>query len=231
MRSTLGGGGPSLPGDGRSDAELMAGVEGANGDAFAVLFRRYGRLVRRVAADILHDAGEAEDVTQEVFLEIYRKASLYDSSRGSVRGWLLQYAYHRALRRKLALSRRVAYDSLPLDRLSVPPASARRLTRDECRWVIRAGLRQLPERQRATLELACFEQLPLRDVADRLGVSIGCTRHYYYRGLAHLRAWARSLMSQARLPHGTRVDSRGARRQTQPVSFREPIKLVPGQAE
>ena len=50
---------------------------------------------------------------------------------------------------------------------------------------------ELPERQRATLELACFEELSLRDVAERLGVSVGCTRHYYYRGLARLQAWAR----------------------------------------
>lgn len=214
MRSTHRGGGSSRLGDGPPDAELMADVEAANGDAFAALFRRYGRLVRRVAADILRDAGEAEDVTQEVFLEIYRKASLYDPSRGSVRVWLLQYAYHRALRRKLALSRRVAYGGVPLDRLAAPPASARRLTRDECRWVIRAGLRELPERQRATLELACFEQLSLRDVADRLGVSIGCTRHYYYRGLAHLQAWARTATSPVRLTteHSSNQTERVGRR-------------------
>src|SRR4029450_10755367 len=65
------------------------------------------------------------------------------------------------------------------------------LTRDECRWVLRSGLAQLPERQRTTLELTCFEDLTLRDVAERLGVSVGCTRHYYYRGLARLQQWAR----------------------------------------
>jgi RNA polymerase sigma-70 factor, ECF subfamily len=176
----------------RSDAELMADMLTANGEALETLFGRYVRLIRRVAVDILRDRGEAEDVTQEVFLEIYRKAHLYDPSRGSVRVWLLQYAYHRTLRRKAALRRRASYRGEPLDHAEAPVDAGRNLlTRDECRWVIRSGLARLPERQRATLELACFEELSLRDVADRLGVSVGCTRHYYYRGLARLRAWAR----------------------------------------
>lgn len=173
------------------DAELMAGMHVTNGDALAALFRRYVRLVYRVAFDILRDAGEAEDVTQEIFLEIYRKAHLYDPSRGSVKVWLLQYAYHRSLGRKDALRRRAAYGSEPLDEVErLAHGRPWDLTREECRWVIRAGLAQLPERQRATLELACLEELSLRDVAERMRVSLGCARHYYYRGLARLRSWA-----------------------------------------
>src|SRR5688572_24200545 len=179
----------------RSDAELMADMRATDGDALAALFYRYGRLVYRVAVGILRDAGEAEDVTQEVFLEVYRKAHLYDPARGSVRVWFLQYAYHRTLRRKAALSRRAAYRGEPLDVVDLltgrrqPP-----LTPDECRWVITAGLERLPVNQRRTLELTCFDELSLRDVADRLGVSLGCARHYYYRGLARLRTWARAVL-------------------------------------
>jgi RNA polymerase sigma-70 factor (ECF subfamily) len=178
----------------RTDAELMADVHARNGDALEALFRRYVGLVRRVAVEILRDRAEAEDVTQEVFLEIYRKAHLYDPARGSVRVWLLQYAYHRTLRRKSALRRRAAYGGEPLDDVELLAERGRRtLTREECEWVIRAGLARLPERQRTTLELACFEELTLRDVAARLGVSVGCTRHYYYRGLARLKLWARAV--------------------------------------
>jgi RNA polymerase sigma-70 factor, ECF subfamily len=173
-----------------ADADLMAGVQSANDDALAMLLSRYWCLVHRVAADILRDAGEAEDVTQEVFLEIYRRAHLYDPARGSVRGWLLQYAYHRSFRRKAVLRRRAAYRGEPLDEVPVARPDARHLTCEERRWMIRAGLAQLPERQRTTLELACLEELSLRDVAERLRVSLGCARHYYYRGLARLRAWA-----------------------------------------
>jgi RNA polymerase sigma-70 factor, ECF subfamily len=190
-----------------SDAELVAGLKIADGDALDALFRRYARLVYRVALDILRDAGEAEDVTQEVFLEVYRKAHQYDARRGSVRVWLLQYAYHRALRRKAALRRRAAYGGEPLDeRERAPRGLWRDLTPEEGRLVIRAGLARLPEKQRATLELACFEELTLRDVAERLGVSIGCTRHYYYRGLARLQAWAGGSAAAARAPRKPAMD-------------------------
>lgn len=176
---------------GKPDAELLADLRVAAGEALASLFDRYARLVYRIAVDILRDRGEAEDVTQEVFLEIYRKAHLYDPRRGSVRVWLLRCAYHRSLRRQAALRRRAAYGGEPLDLLETRAAGYRwQLTRDECRWLVRAGLAQLPERQRATLELACLEEFSLRDVAKRLDVSFGCARHYYYRGLARLRAWA-----------------------------------------
>lgn len=185
-----------------NDVELMRELCAGNGDALEGLFCRYVRLVYRVAAGILKDKAEAEDVTQEVFLEVYRKAYLYDPSRGSVRAWLLQYAYHRGLRRKAALERRAAYRGEPLDVAeTVLQDDRQRLTREECRWVLRAGLAQLSDRQRTTLELTCFEDLTLRDVAARLGVSVGCTRHYYYRGLARLQAWARVAEGRAADAH------------------------------
>jgi len=178
----------------KSDAELVADLHGSNGDALDALLRRYARLVHRVAANILRDPTEAEDITQEVFFEISRKAHLYNPERGTVKGWLLQYAYHRTLRRKSDLRRRAAYHGEPIDQLEVrgDRMHARQplLSRQERRWLLTAGLEQLPERQRRTLELVCLEELTLRDVADRLCVSLGCARHYYYRGVARLRSWA-----------------------------------------
>lgn len=178
-----------------SDAELVAGMH-AEGESLRTLFGRYARLIHRVAAHILGDAAEAEDVTQEVFFELYRKAHLYDPSRGSVRVWFLQYTYRRTLRRKAKLRHRAAYRAEPIEIADTPiELGTRRLTPEECRWVIRAGLAQLPACQRTTLELTWFEGLSLREVADRLGVSLGCARHYYYRGLGRLRAWARLALS------------------------------------
>jgi RNA polymerase sigma-70 factor (ECF subfamily) len=200
----------------RTDAELLSDICADNPEALAPLVERYGRLVTGIARRILRDHGEAEDVTQEIFLEIYRKAHLFSAERGSVRVWLLQYVYRRAIRRKAALRRRAAYrgeriESLDTFRPGRPPW----LSPDECRWILHSGLDQLPAFQRATLELTCFEDLPLRDVAARLGVSVGCTRHYYYRGLERLRRWA----------------SRIAVRRANAVATGQPIELVARQTQ
>lgn len=183
--------GHQVHGSQKADADLVAEMQVPGGDALDALFHRYVRLVYRVAVDILCDEGEAEDVTQEVFLEIYRNSHLYDPSRGAVRVWLLQYAYQRSLRRKNTLRRRAVYNGAPLEEVERHIEGHRHgLTRQECRWVVRTGLAQLTERQRTTLELAYLQEVSLHDVARELRVSFGCARHYYYRGLAQLRAWA-----------------------------------------
>src|SRR5215468_2967035 len=82
-------------------------------DALGVLFDRYYRLIFDVAKRILRDRGEAEDLMQDVFIEVYRKADLYDSSRGSVKTWLLQYAYHRSFNRRKYLALRSFYNASP----------------------------------------------------------------------------------------------------------------------
>lgn len=191
------------------DAALVAALHEADGDALAALFRRYARLVYRVAVGILHDEAEAEDVVQDVFLEIYCKAHQYDPSRGPVRVWLLQYAYHRSLRRKDSLRRRVAYGGESLDRIDRLTVGYReRLTREECRWVLHTGLAQLSARQRRAIELTYLEDLSLRDVAERLRVSLGCARHYYYRGLTRLRAWAQLAAASGPVDDGTASSGR-----------------------
>lgn len=198
---------------GKPDAELVAEMLQPGSDALATLIARYVRLVHRIAAGILRDDSEAEDVTQEVFLEIYRKAHLYDPARGTVRVWLLQYAYRRSLRRRDLLRRRAAYNGEPLQGVDVAPRGRPPgLTPQESRWFVRQGLAVLTDTQRTTLERACFEEATLREIASELRVSLGCARHYYYRGLARLRAWANGRVDtrereQGRASHGCRSAS------------------------
>lgn len=173
------------------DEELIEHLERGNHDALAVIFDRYHRLIFSVAQRILRDAAEAEDVLQEIFLEVYRVASKYDPARGSVRVWLLQFAYHRSLNRRQALTRRRFYDSGDRSeraaRSYAIPERWNGLTRDEWTRAIRQGLDALDERQRVTIELALFKQLTLREVAAEMVQPLGNVRHYYYRGLKRLR--------------------------------------------
>ncbi len=176
---------------GLEDPELIAEAARQNHDALAVLFDRYQRLVFHVARRIVQDEAEAEDLTQEVFFEIYKKASHYDPARGTVKVWLLQYAYHRSFSRKAALARR-RHAREPLTpavlRASNPSDERRRgLTRDEWAWAVRQALASVHEKQRNTIELAFFGQLTMREIAAKTSQSFGNIRHYYYRGLKHLR--------------------------------------------
>jgi hypothetical protein len=73
----------------------MHELQTGNTDASAVIFKRYHRLAHITALHILRDAAEAEDLTQSIFLELYRKAGQFDTCRGTLKVWLLQYSHSR----------------------------------------------------------------------------------------------------------------------------------------
>src|SRR5438874_2366962 len=75
----------------RSDEALMAHLQAGHADVLAIIFDRYYRLVLSVAMKILRDVGEAEDLMQNVFLEVFKSAVQFDPSRGTLKVWILQY--------------------------------------------------------------------------------------------------------------------------------------------
>ena len=87
-----------------ADEDFIERLKQGDDDALAALFRRYHRLVLSVALKILRDPGEAEDLLQEVFLEIYRKAGQFDRTIGSAKTWILQCAYYKSLSRRRYLA-------------------------------------------------------------------------------------------------------------------------------
>ena len=93
-----------------TDDQLMVQLQEGVNDALAVLFERYHRLVFSIALKIVRDRGEAEDVTQNVFLEIYSSVAQFDPVKGTLKVWLLQYAYHRAFNWKRRLNTRNFYN-------------------------------------------------------------------------------------------------------------------------
>src|SRR4026209_503938 len=93
-----------------TDEDVMEQLREGHPNALPILFDRFHRLVLKIALRILRDPGEAEDVMQEIFLEIFRKAGQFDPARGSTKTWILQYAYHRSLSRRQYLGLRHFYD-------------------------------------------------------------------------------------------------------------------------
>src|SRR6266849_7563625 len=172
-----------------SDEELMQYVTSGHHDALAILFERYHRLVFDVAVRIVRDPGEAEEVVQTVFLDIYRAMANFDSRKGIPRVWILQYAYHRALHRKRHLVSNHFYHWEELE--SAVEVGVRRSLAGELPEIVRLAeqmLEKLKPRQRAVLEMTYYEGLTAEEIANRLGETAHVVRHDLHRGLGALGA-------------------------------------------
>jgi RNA polymerase sigma-70 factor, ECF subfamily len=176
------------------DDALMAQIRDGSREALAVLFRRYARLVRAVAMRILRDHSEADDLLQDLFLFVHRNCSIFDSSRASVRSWIVQMTYHRAIDRRRYLNSRHFYTRLGLDGVAglLDPRSQGR--EDDSLFSSLVGtttveglLGTLTEDQRNTLNLHFFEGYTFAEIAVKLDQSLGNIRNHYYRGLDKLR--------------------------------------------
>jgi RNA polymerase sigma-70 factor, ECF subfamily len=142
---------------------------------------------------ILRDEAESDDLVQELFLFIYRKAEFFDPTQCATRSWIVQMTYHRAIDRRRYLEARNHYahvefgvtqdKEIKIGESSFDRALASAL--DSPR--IEKALAALTEDQRQTLSLYFYDGYTLQEIAARLGQSVGNTRHHYYRGLDALR--------------------------------------------
>jgi RNA polymerase sigma-70 factor, ECF subfamily len=166
------------------DEDLVRELRRGADEALTVLFERHYRQLFNLARRVLRDIGEAEDLIQEVYLQIYRDADKFDPSRGGVRNWMLHYTYRRSLNRLKYLKIRGHYD----EHSAAGPAAGRhaRSTADRD-WSIRESLGRLSRNERQVIEDVCFEGLLLREIAERDGESLSNIRNYYYRGIRKLR--------------------------------------------
>jgi RNA polymerase sigma-70 factor (ECF subfamily) len=175
------------------DDEVMAHLQAGFNDALAALFDRYHRLVLSIALKIVRDAGEAEDVMQSVFLEIFRSVAQFDPAKGSTKVWILQYAYHRAINRRQYLNARKFYDQANPEDVDTGshatdlPFSG--FSQHELKHLLRQGLSTLSGSQKQVVELVSYDGLSMKEIADKTGDSLSNVRHHYYRGLQKLRSF------------------------------------------
>lgn len=177
-----------------SDETLIARVCSDDSDALGLLFSRYARLVWTIAHRILRNSEEADDLLQDLFLLVRRRAAVFDSSKGSVRSLLIQMCYQRAFSRRRDLARQNFYHSgEALENLILAKRSLSAPFYDESleahcgKMALQKAIEDLSFEQRETLHLSFFEGHTLEEIAVRLDQSYGNVRHHYYRGLAKLR--------------------------------------------
>jgi RNA polymerase sigma-70 factor (ECF subfamily) len=171
-----------------SDAELLHAVARGDESALAALYDRYNSILLGLLLRILHSRSEAEDVLQEVFLQIWQRAANFDEARGRGFTWMVTLARSRAIDRLRSLqSRQRADDTALRDAPEAVGDASQDAYHSEQREIVRAALAEIPEEQRRALLLAYFEGLTQSEIAARLGQPLGTVKTRMRSGMSKLR--------------------------------------------
>ena len=167
-----------------NDASLVAAIRSGNEGAMAALYDRYSSIVYSVALRVLGDTGAAEDVLQEVFLQLWRNPGLFDSSRGNLAPWLAVITRNRSID---ALRKRKPETDIEDVVVSVEPDMAGEAERARAMEKVRGALGSMPAPQRSALEMAYFEGLSHSEIAAKTGEPLGTVKTRIRAGLLTLR--------------------------------------------
>ena len=175
-----------------ADMQLMGSLQAGDQSAFVRVFERHSPVVLGLLIRILASRSEAEEVLQEVFLQVWRQADRYEPSRSTPRGWILMLARSRALdvvRSREARRRREieASDETLRDGAHADPLGTGRLEAGEDEERVHSALELLPTEQRRCIELAFFEGLTQSQIAQRLEAPLGTIKSRIHLGMHKLR--------------------------------------------
>jgi len=172
------------------DAEIAAQLRRGEATAIGRLYDRYGRLAYGLALRMLNDRGAAEDVVQDAFLDVWRNAGSFDTSRGTVRNWLLSIVHNRAIDRVRGAARIRRETQLEAaERTAGVPDAWEALSLELERTQIREAFAQLPDAQRRTLELAYFGGYTHVEIARQMDVPLGTVKGRMRIGLEKMRSF------------------------------------------
>jgi RNA polymerase sigma-70 factor (ECF subfamily) len=167
-----------------SDKELVSRVRAGDQNAMGTLYDRYSPLVYAVGLRVLADTAAAEDVLQEVFMQLWRNPARFDASRGSLGAWLAVIARNRAID---ALRKRRYESDIEDVVVSVEPDLASEADRSRAAKNVRDVLNGMHPAQRQALELAFFEGLTHTEIAAKIGEPLGTIKTRIRAGLLALR--------------------------------------------
>ncbi|HEX5832748.1 MAG TPA: sigma-70 family RNA polymerase sigma factor [Pyrinomonadaceae bacterium] len=171
-----------------NDVELLRAVAARDEAALAQLYDRYRVILFGLLMRILNNREDAEDVLQEVFLQVWRRAADFDENRGRPFTWLVTLARSRGIDRlrTLAARERVAAAGARDESEAVSDAASDAF-RSEQRGLVTNALAQLPDEQQRPLMLAYFDGLTQTEIAARLGAPLGTVKTRMRTGMMRLR--------------------------------------------
>lgn len=166
------------------DAVLLDRVRKGDQQAMAAIFDRYATMIYSVALRVLKDTGEAEDVMQEIFVQVWRSPGSFVSGKGSLGAWLLVVARNRAID---SIRRRKPTDSVDDVILHSSTDLASEAERNTMIEKVRVVLHGLPKEQQKSLEMAYFEGLSHTEIAQKTGDPLGTVKTRIRLALISLR--------------------------------------------
>lgn len=167
-----------------SDLMLVTAIRSGDQGAMAALYDRYSSIVYAIALRVLQDTGAAEDVLQDIFMQLWRNPGAFDASRGNMAAWLAVIARHRAID---SLRRRRPENDIEDVIVSVEPDMASDADRSRTMDKVRGALETMSASQRNALEMAYFEGLTHAEIAQKTGEPLGTIKTRIRTGLLSLR--------------------------------------------
>ena len=173
------------------DLELLAKISEQDRQALAALYDRYGRRVFALAVRMLNDPVGSEEVTQDVFMSVWRRGASYTSKKGKFSTWLFSIAHNRTIdelrKRRRDRSRENADidDHLNIQSNDISPADAAVAQSEYAK--IRAAMEKLPVEQKSVLELSYFNGLTQTEISTKTGQPLGTVKTRMRLALKKLR--------------------------------------------
>ncbi|MCP4200959.1 MAG: sigma-70 family RNA polymerase sigma factor [bacterium] len=171
-----------------TDTELIEATLGGREEAFEMLMKRYERFVYKLAFGFGRSHENALDLSQTIFLKVYRKLSLFQG-QSSFRTWLAKVAYHEGLNWRRANRRHLdGREELTQVADSGSTPQDQGVLKEERTRLVLGGLAQLNRRYRTAIELRYFHGMGVREIASVLGCSEGVAKNALFRGIRRLRS-------------------------------------------
>ena len=180
---------PALPPGALTDLELMQAIQAEDPEALSQLYDRYNGILKALILRVVHNDAEADDLLQEIFMEIWNQARNFSPDKGKPLGWMVTLARRRAidgLRKKQAYTR--AGERLQVETEQQPEAWVHNATEadinlGDTRHLIRKVIDSLPVAQQEAVELAFFQGMSQREIAAHTKTPLGTVKTRLELGL------------------------------------------------
>jgi RNA polymerase sigma-70 factor, ECF subfamily len=180
---------PQLEPGAPTDLDLMRGIQAEDPDALSLLYDRYNGILKALILRVIHNEAEADDLLQEIFMEIWNQAKNFSAQKGKPLGWMVTLARRRAidgLRKKQAYAR--AEERLQVETEQQPDAWVHNKTEEEIvlgdtRSLLRRVINAIPPAQQQAIDLAFFKGMSQREIAAKTNTPLGTVKTRLELGL------------------------------------------------